>query len=261
MRDCDWQRWLRCCAAASECRDFSRACQPRRWEGFQTGVSGVRADWYTIRPLPREESRLSACGFRAGTLRKKPGFGQSPAFGTGGPGGDVDCDWQRSLRCRAAASECRDFSRACQPRRWEGSQAGVSGVRAAWYTIRPLPREESRLSACGFRAGTLRKKPGFGQSPAFGTGGPGGDEDCDMAAVVAVLCCRIRMPGFFARLKAAAVGGFSGRRIGCPGGLVHDPAVAARRIPAFCVWVQSGHAAEKAGLRAKPGIWDRRPGW
>ena len=69
-----------------------------------------------------------------------------------------------------------------------------------------------------------------------------------MAAVVAVLCCRIRMPGFFACLPAAAVGEFSGRRIGYPGGLVHDPAVAVKN-PAFCVWVQSGQSAEKAGLR------------
>ena len=37
----------------------------------------------------------------------KPGH-----FGTGGPGGDEGHEWQRWLRCCAAASECRDFSRA-----------------------------------------------------------------------------------------------------------------------------------------------------
>ena len=54
--------------------------------------------------------------------------------------------------------------------RFSGRRIGCPG---GWYTIRPLPREESRLSACGFRAGTPRKKPGFRAKPGIWDRRPG----------------------------------------------------------------------------------------
>ncbi len=53
---------------------------------FRQAYRGVRAVGAPVRPWPREEARLFACGFGAGRPRKKPGFAQSPAFGDRWPG-------------------------------------------------------------------------------------------------------------------------------------------------------------------------------
>ena len=91
---------------------FLHACQPRRWERSQAGVSGVRAVGTPAGPGRAKNPGFALGDSQPGPHRKKPGFGggQSPAFGTGGPDGEEDRRWQRSLRCRAAAPECRDFS-------------------------------------------------------------------------------------------------------------------------------------------------------
>ncbi len=71
-----------------------------------------------------------------------------------------------------------------------------------------------------------------------------------MAAVVAVVVLQHPNAGIFWDAEAAAVGAFSGRRIGCPGGWYTSRPWPLEEARLFACGLQSGQAAEKAGLRA-----------
>ena len=201
------------------------ACQPRRWECFQTGVSDVRAAWYTIRAAEKNPGFL-----RVGSERARRGkSGPLPASRGGG----------------------RVFRQAYR----------VSGrlVHDPAVAARRIP-----AFCVWVQSGQPRKKPGFGggQSPAFGIGGPGGTKRTSGSGSCGVV---LQDPnaGLFRALTAAAVGGFSGRRIGCPGGLVHDPAVAAQKSRLSACGFRAGKLRKKPGFAGaqSPAFWNRRPGW
>ncbi len=147
-----------CCS--SRMPGFSCTPESRGGRSVLSQAYRCPGGWYTIRPWPREEARLSRAGSER-ARRGKAGLRQSPAFGTGGPDGDEDGVWQRSLRCRAAAAECRDFLA-----RLRAAAVGAFSVRrigcpGGWYTIRPLPREESRLIRVRVQSGHVTEKAGL----------------------------------------------------------------------------------------------------
>ena len=171
--------------------------------------------------------------YRCNRQSRPASAAQSPAFGTGSPGGDKDREWQRWLRCRAAAPECRDFLHTCQPRRCGAFSGRRIGCPRAWYT-----------------------------SPAFGTGGPGGEKPRSAALFAR---CGLQQrhateSRAFSHLPAAAVGAFSGRRIGCPRAWYTIRPWQREESRLFACGFRAGTPRKKPGF-AKPGIWDRQPGW
>ena len=215
---------------------FWHACQPRRWERSQAGVSGVRAVGTPAGPGRAKNPGFALGDSQPGPHRKKPGFGggQSPAFGTGGPDGVEDRQWQRSLRCRAAAPECRDFS--CTPvSRGDGSVLRQA-YRVSGRLVHQPARASRRIPASRL---AIRSRARDGRSRASGDGkarhlGPAArmvSKTANGSGHCGVVRQHRNAGIFLARLSAAAMGSFSGRRIGSPA--VGTPAGrAARRIAA-----------------------------